>query len=390
MLRFLTAGESHGQALVAILEGMPSGLAVTAKDISDDLARRWLGYGRGPRRVVEKDVLTILSGIRHGETLGSPIALKIDNAEWEEKWKDEMSPAPGATKKPLVEPRPGHVDLAGMQKYKFDDARNVLERASARETAARVGIGAIAKQLLREFGIDVVSHVVSVGEARISDDAVVAAGDLERIDSSEMRCIDPAAEEAMVAEVKAAAKVGDSLGGSIEVLAFNVPVGLGSHVQWDRRLDANIAQALMSIQAVKGTELGDGIAVSSMRGSMAHDSIYWDESVQQFIRRTNRAGGVEGGISFGGTVRARAYMKPLSTLNRPVIETVNVQSKETSVSFKERTDVMAVPALGVVAEAMMALVIASEMIRKFGGDSVVEMRRNYDSYVASLPQQFEA
>jgi chorismate synthase len=388
MLRFLTAGESHGQALTAILEGMPSGVAITAKDISDDLARRWLGYGRGPRQRVEKDVLTILSGIRHGITLGSPISLKIDNAEWDEKWKEEMSPAPGTTKKPLVEPRPGHVDLAGMQKYNFDDARNVLERASARETAARVAIGAIAKQLLREFGIEIVSHVVSVGQARIPYDIVVSADDLERIDASQMRCLDPATEEKMVAEVKAAAKVGDSLGGSVEVFAFGVPVGLGSHVQWDRRLDANIAQAMMSIQAVKGVELGDGIWISTLRGSEAHDAIYWDESVDQFVRRTNRAGGVEGGISVGGTVRARAYMKPLSTLNRPVIETVNVQSKEKSVSFKERTDVMAVPALGVVTEAMMALVVANEMVRKFGGDSLSEMRRNYDGYIASLKQQF--
>lgn len=386
MLRFLTAGESHGPALTAILEGMPAGVPIDRAYIENELRRRWLGYGRGPRQRIETDVLSILGGVRFGETLGSPISLKIDNAEWEAKWSKEMSPDAGATEKPLVEPRPGHADLAGMQKYDRNDARDILERASARETAARVAVGACIKQLLAQFDISIVSHVVAVGKAHIAEEYDIANLDLNQIDASEMRCIDADAEQQMINEVKAAAKEGDSLGGCIEVVASNVPVGLGSHVQWDRRLDARLSQALMSIQAVKAVELGEGVALSQERGSVAHDPIYFEDGA--FTRHTTRAGGVEGGISMGGYVRARAYMKPLSTLNRPVIETINVETKQSTVSFKERTDVMAVPALGVIAESMMAFVIADELLRKFGGDSLTELQRNVASYVKNLDQQF--
>jgi chorismate synthase len=386
VLRFLTAGESHGQGLVVIVEGLPAGLAITAEDIQGELARRRLGYGRGPRMRFEVDEITLLAGIRHGRSLGSPVAIEIANTEWP-KWTEEMSPAPGATHKPLTQPRPGHADLAGMQKYGFDDARDVLERASARETAARVAAGACAKALLAQIGVSILSHVVQLGPARSANRSRPRPEDLERVDSSSVRCFDSEAEAAMVAEIKAAAKVGDSLGGVAEVLAYGVPVGLGSHVHWDRKLDAQLAGALMSIQAIKAVEIGDGFALAGLRGSEAHDAIQWDDQAQAYRRPTARAGGVEGGISTGSLLVAQVGMKPLATLNRPTLETVDVVTKESTVSFKERTDVTAVPAMGVVAETMVALVLAGEAIRKFGGDSVVELCRNHEAFLASLPGQ---
>ncbi len=383
MLRFLTAGESHGQALVVIVEGLPAGLQVTVEDIGAELSRRRLGYGRGPRMRFEQDEVRLLAGVRHGRTLGSPVAIEIGNTEWP-KWVEEMSPAPGATKKPLTQPRPGHADLAGMQKYGFDDARDVLERASARETAARSAAGALAKRLLAELGISVVSHVVQIGPAESKASERPGPDDLERVDESSVRCFDPAAEDAMVGEIEAAAKEGDSLGGVVEVLAYGVPVGLGSHVHWDRKLDSLLAQAIMSIQAVKGVVIGDGFEVAGRRGSVAHDPITWDAATGTYRRESTQAGGIEGGMSTGEVIVVRAYMKPLATLNRPVLKTVDVVTKEETVSFKERTDVTAVPAMGVVAETMVSLVLANEALRKFGGDSIPEVVRNRDGYVASL------
>ena len=385
MLRFLTAGESHGKALVVIVEGLPAGLAITSTELADELARRRLGFGRGPRMRVEADELTVLAGVRHGRTLGSPVAVEIANSEWP-KWQEEMSPDPGLPSRTLTQPRPGHADLAGMQKYGFGDARNVLERASARETAARVAAGCLAKALLGRLGVSVVSHVVAIGEERAPVGIRPGPDDLARVDSSPVRCFDPATETRMVAAIKAAAKDGDSLGGVVEVLAYGVPVGLGSHVHWDRRLDGLIAQGLMSIQAVKYVELGEGADVASRRGSEAHDAISWNPDTRQYRRETARAGGVEGGMSTGGLIVARVGMKPLATLNRPVLGTVDVVTKEPSKSFKERTDVTAVPAMGVVAETMLALVLASEALRKFGGDSMDEVVRNRDGYVASLDE----
>jgi chorismate synthase len=359
------------------------------EQVQGELARRRLGYGRGPRMRFEKDAVTLVGGVRHGRTLGSPVAVEIANTEWErdpEKWQQEMSPAAtdGPTKAPLTQPRPGHADLAGMQKYGFDDARDVLERASARETAARVAAGAVAKVLLRELGIDIVSHVLQIGAARSKSADRPGPIDLDRVDASEVRCFDPAAEAAMIEEIKAAAKDGDSLGGIVEVLAYGVPVGLGSHVHWDRKIDGALAQALMSIQAVKAVEVGDGFEVAGRRGSVAHDPILWDVEAKAYRRPTSLAGGVEGGITSGEVLVVRAAMKPLATLNRPVLATVDVVTKESTVSFKERTDVTAVPALGVVAETMVALVLANEAVRKFGGDSVDELRRNHAAYLFSL------
>ena len=387
MLRYLTAGESHGRALVVTVEGLPSGLPVQAGDIADELARRRLGYGRGPRMRFEADEITLIGGIRHGRTLGSPVAIEIANSEWP-KWTEEMSPAPGAPASVLTQPRPGHADLPGMLKYGFDDARDVLERASARETAARVAAGTLAKLLLGHLGVTVVSHIVGLGEATTPPDSPrPGPADLDRVDASDVRCFDPTAEKAMIAAVKAAAKDGDSLGGVAEVLGYGVPVGLGSHVHWDRKLDALLAQALMSIQAVKAVEIGQGWDNAARRGSEAHDAITFDdtsEAAAGYVRPTARAGGIEGGISNGALLVARVAMKPLATLNRPVLETVDVVTKESTVSFRERTDVTAVPAMGVVAETMTALVLASEALRKFGGDSLSEFVRNRDGFIASL------
>ncbi|MBV8692571.1 MAG: chorismate synthase, partial [Actinobacteria bacterium] len=336
----------------------------------------------GPRMRFEQDEITLLGGIRHGRTLGSPVAIEIGNTEWP-KWEEEMSPHPGATEKPLTQPRPGHADLAGMQKYGFRDARDVLERASARETAARVAAGTLAKALLSHLDIEVISHVVQMGPVTAKSGARPTPADLAQVDASEVRCFDPDAEQAMIDEIKAAAKAGDSLGGVVEVLGYGVPVGLGSHVHWDRKIDALLAQALMSIQAVKAVEIGEGIDVAARRGSEAHDPITW-EADAGYQRESDRAGGVEGGMTSGGLVVARAHMKPLATLNRPVLKTVDVDTKEETVSFKERTDVTAVPAMGVVAETMTALVLAGEALRKFGGDSLPEVVRNRDAFLAGL------
>ena len=386
MLRFLTAGESHGPSLTVIVEGLPAGLAITAEQIGDELSRRRLGYGRGPRMRFERDELRLSAGVRHGRTLGSPVAIELLNSEWP-KWEQEMSPAPGTPNEKLTKPRPGHADLAGMQKYAFDDARDVLERASARETAARVAVGALAKALLATIGVEVLSHVVRIGTVSTPGDVRPVPGERDRVDESEVRCFDLTSAEAMIREIKACAKEGDSLGGIVEVIAYGVPVGLGSYVHWDRKLDGLLAGALMSIQAVKAVEIGDGMAQAAQRGSVAHDAIAVDDSFERgggYIRRSDHAGGLEGGISSGAPIIAKVAMKPLATLNRPVLETVDVATGESTVSFRERTDVTAVPALGVVSEAMMALVLASEALRKFGGDSVEEFTRNHASYIANL------
>ena len=382
MLRFLTAGESHGRALVVIVEGLPAGLKVSADQISDELARRRLGFGRGPRMRLERDELTILSGVRHGRTLGSPLAVQVANSEWA-KWEAQMSPEPVEAPKRLTRPRPGHADLAGMQKYGLDDARDVLERASARETAARVVAGVLAKALLSEIGVRVLSHVVAIGSTT-SEARRPRPEDLEAIDSSPVRCLDAEAEAVMVAEIEERGRAGDSLGGVVEVVAFDLPVGLGSHVHWDRRLDGRLAGALMSIQAVKSVEIGDAASVVGLPGSEAHDSIVWDG--RGYRRASDHAGGIEGGMSIGGDIHLRIGMKPLATLRRPALSTVDVDTKETAKAIVERTDVTAVPAMGVVAESMVALILADEALRKFGGDSVAEFRRNHGSFVTSLSE----
>ena len=386
MLRYLTAGESHGQALVVIVEGLPAGLEVTAEQVQNELARRRLGYGRGPRQRFEEDEIVLLGGIRHGRTLGSPVAIEIKNSEWSRSdvWHEEMSPAPGKTKKPLTQPRPGHADLTGMQKYGFDDARDVLERASARETAARVAAGALAKIFLGTIGVEILSHVVQMGSARNTTAVRPLMGDLSLVDESPVRCFNKESEAQMIAQIEAAAKDGDSLGGIVEVLAYGMPVGLGSYVHWDRKLDGLLAQAMMSIQAVKGVEIGDGFEVAGRRGSEAHDPIVWDEADKSYRRESTLAGGTEGGMTTGELLVVRAAMKPLATLNRPTMKTVDTVTKQEVVSFKERTDVTAVPAMGVVAETMVALVLANEAQRKFGGDSVAEFVRNAQASAASL------
>ncbi len=378
MLRFFTAGESHGQGLVVIVDGLPAGLEITAEEVRSELARRRLGFGRGPRMRFEQDQVTLLGGVRHGRTIGAPVAITIANMEWP-KWEVEMSPAPGHTAKPLTAPRPGHADLAGMMKYGLEDARDVLERASARETAARVAAGSLAKKLLGALGTVVLSHVVSIGEASVDvrldegPESLLQPEEMAVVDSSPVRCRDREAGDAMVAAIKAAAKEGDSLGGTVEVVCHGVPAGLGSYAQWDRRLDASLAQALMSIPAVKAVEIGAGLDVASRRGSQAHDAIYVDAAGERLRRRTWRSGGVEGGISTGEPIVAHVFMKPLATLNRPVLETVDLSTGDSTVSFKERTDVTAVPAMGVVAETMTALVLAGEAIQRFGGDSMRDL-----------------
>ncbi|MCZ7530938.1 MAG: chorismate synthase [Acidimicrobiia bacterium] len=382
-MRFLTAGESHGPALTVIVEGLPSGLEVTLDEVSAELARRRLGFGRGPRMRLEADDVEILGGLRHGRTLGSPVSVCIRNTEWP-KWSDEMSPHPGTPSERATQPRPGHADLVGMQKYGFDDARDVLERASARETAARVVAGVFAKKLLDAVGASVISHVVAIGMAVATAGSRPGPDDLEAVDASPVRCFAADDEAAMIAEIETAAAQGDSLGGVIEVLGYGVPTGLGSHVHWDRRIDALLAGALTSIQAMKGVEIGDGFIGASRRGSQAHDEILWDATTGEYRRASTRAGGTEGGMTTGGLLVARAAMKPLSSLNRPVLRTVDVDTKDETVAFKERTDVTAVPAAGVVAETMTALVLADEVTRKFGGDSLAELTANHRSFVASL------
>ena len=391
MLRYLTAGESHGQALVAILEGMPAGVPVQTKDIAAELARRRLGYGRGARMRFEQDRLELLGGVRHGRTLGGPVALLVGNTEWP-KWAEVMAPDPpadpaalaGGRAAPLTRPRPGHADLTGMQKYGFDDARPVLERASARETAARVAVGAVAKALLAEVGVRVVSHVVRLGPVA-SRAAVPRPGDLERIDASPVRCLDEQAAARMVAAVDQAKARGDTLGGVFEVAVHGLPPGLGSYVQWDRKLDGRLAAALMSIQAIKGVEVGDGFAGAAKPGSRAHDEIVPGEGSRP-RRRTGRAGGIEGGMSTGEVLRVRAAMKPLSTLVK-ALGTVDVATGAPARAVVQRSDVTAVPAAAVVGEAAVALVLADALLEKTGGDSLAEVRRNFDAYLAAVERR---
>ena len=389
MLHWLTAGESHGRALVAICEGMPAGVEVTTADIAAALARRRAGYGRGARMKFEQDEAEITGGVRHGVTLGGPVAIRVANTEWP-KWETVMSPDPvpqaelagQARSAPLTRPRPGHADLAGMQKYGHDDARPVLERASARETAARVALGEVTRRYLSQaFGIQVVSHVVSIGSVCAPEGVLPGPQDGPRVDEDPVRCLDPAASAAMQEEIDRARKDGDTLGGVIEVAVYGVPPGVGSHVHWDRRLDGRLAGAMMSIHAIKGVEIGDGFATARRRGSAAHDEI--DAAHGGIRRRTNRAGGIEGGMSTGEVIRARAAMKPISTVPR-ALDTVDVRSGEPAKAINQRSDVTAVPAAGVVAEAMAALVLADAAIEKFGGDSVAEARRNLRGYLDSL------
>jgi len=390
MIRYLTAGESHGQALLATIEGIPAHVALTTADVAAALARRRLGYGRGARMNFEADEVTLLSGVRHGETLGSPIAIQIANTEWP-SWQQVMAPDPVdadvlaglARNAPLTRPRPGHVDLAGMQKYDFDDARPLLERASARETAARVALGEVAKALLRQAaGVDILSHVVALGGVGVPASAPLPQpSDLAAIDADPVRCADPQVSQDMRARVEQAKGVGDTLGGVVEVVAYGLPPGLGSHTQWDRRLDAKLAGALMGIQAIKGVEIGDGFGLTGVPGSQAHDEITVADG--HLRRLSDRAGGVEGGISNGEVLRVRAAMKPIATVPR-ALRTVDVATGEPAQAHHQRSDVCAVPAAGVVAEAMVALVLADALVEKFGGDSLGELRRNLAGYLDGL------
>ena len=390
-MRWLTAGESHGQALSAIVEGIPASVSITTADIDFHLQRRRLGVGRGARQNFEADKVTILGGVRLGLTQGGPIAIQVGNSEWP-KWEKVMSadPVPEeeikdlARNAPLTRPRPGHADLVGMQKYDLDDARAILERASARETAARVALGAVARNFLEQtVGITILSHVLSIGSIRVSEDAVLPkASDMNVIDADPVRCADPDTSALMITEIENAHRDGDTLGGVVEVLAFNMPPGLGSHVHWDRRLDSKLAGAVMGIQAIKGVEIGDGFRTATRRGSVAHDEIEKDSN-GKIVRRTDRAGGTEGGMSNGEILRVRAAMKPISTVPK-ALDTIDVATGEAAKAINQRSDVCAVPAAGVVAEAMVALVLAEVVLEKFGGDSVTETRRNYESYIQHL------
>jgi chorismate synthase len=406
MLRWLTAGESHGPALIAVLEGLPAGVEVTTSDVAAALARRRLGFGRGARMKFEQDTVELLGGVRHGLTIGSPLAIRIGNSEWA-KWETVMSPDPVsaealeaagdvgapqevARNKPLTRPRPGHADLVGMQKYGFDDARPVLERASARETAARVALGAVASAFLRQaYGITLVSHTVAIGTARVGPESQPPTpAQVEALDADPVRTLDPADSAAMVAEVEAAKKDGDTLGGVVEVLAYGLPPGLGSYAHWDRRLDSQLAAALMGIQAIKGVEVGDGFLTAARRGSAAHDEIDRDEG-GVIRRRTGRAGGTEGGMSTGDVLRVRAAMKPISTVPK-ALATVDLATGESATAIHQRSDVCAVPAAGVVAEAMVALVLAQACVEKFGGDSVAETSRNHRGYLDAIPENLRS
>lgn len=389
MLRWLTAGESHGRSLTALIEGIPAGVQITTTDIQAALARRRLGFGRGARMKFEQDEVTITGGVRHGLTMGSPMAINIANSEWP-KWEVVMSADPveqiqldtAARAAALTRPRPGHADLAGMQKYALADIRPILERASARETAARVALGEVAKSFLQQVAdIRVLSHVISIGTVVTDTEQQPTPIDLPAIDDDPVRCFSPIASKAMQAEISSAHADGDTVGGVIEVLAYNVPVGLGSHTQWDRRLDSKLAAALMGIQAIKGVEVGDGFETARRRGTAAHDEIFNDKG--NLKRRSDRAGGTEGGISNGEVLRVRAAMKPISTVPK-ALETVDVSTGEAAVAINQRSDACAVPAAGVVAEAMVALVLAEAMLEKFGGDNVSETKRNLDNFLAHL------
>ena len=391
MLRWLTAGESHGEALSAILEGLPAHVDVTTASIDADLQRRRLGYGRGARQNFEADVVSIIGGVRHGKTQGGPISIQVANSEWP-KWEKVMSANPVdseildalARNAPLTRPRPGHADLVGMQKYDFDDARPILERASARETAARVALGSVARAFLQQtVGIQISSHVISIGRVELPEDFPTPDfSDRDRIDLDPVRCADPITSSAMVAEIDLAHSEGDTLGGVVEVLAYNLPPGLGSHTHWDRRLDARLASAMMGIQAIKGVELGDGFRTAKRRGSVAHDEIEPGPD-GRVKRRSDRAGGTEGGMSNGEVLRVRAAMKPISTVPR-ALDTIDVTTGEPAKAINQRSDVCAVPAAAIVAEAMCALVLADAVLEKFGGDSVAQTRRNFESYMSHL------
>ena len=402
MLRWLTSGESHGPALVGILDGLPAGVRVQTSDVQAALARRRLGYGRGARMKFEQDEVRLLGGVRHGLSQGGPVAIEVGNSEWP-KWVDVMSADPVAPEaltvdagtgdvrevarnRPLTRPRPGHADLVGMRKYGFDDARPVLERASARETATRVALGAVAAALLEQAaGVRLVSHVVAIGPVSVPDDAPLPTpDDVDALDADPVRCFDPATSAAMVAEIDECHKDGDTLGGVVEVLVHGLPSGIGTYVQADGRLDARLAAALMGIQAIKGVEVGDGFRTATRRGSQAHDEIERDAS-GRIVRRTNRAGGIEGGMSNGEVVRVRAAMKPISTVPR-ALATVDTATGEAVRAHHQRSDVCAVPPAAVVAEAMVALVVAQTLLEKTGGDSLAEVRRNLESYLAAVPE----
>jgi chorismate synthase len=393
MFRWLTAGESHGPALVAVVDGVPAGVAITTKDVADALARRRAGYGRGARMKFEQDEVELTGGVRHGSTLGGPVAIRVNNTEWP-KWETVMSADPvdddilndQARNAPLTRPRPGHADLAGMQKYAHTDARPILERASARETAARVALGEVARRMLQQaLGIEILSHVVSLGTVAVPDgQQPPQPDDRERIDADPVRCADPATSQQMVAAIDEVRKDGDTLGGVVEVVVYGTPPGLGSFTHWDRRLDGRLAGALMSVQAIKGVEVGDGFTTAARRGSQAHDEIEWTgDNSKKVQRRTNRAGGIEGGMSTGEPIRVRAAMKPISTVPR-ALDTIDVSTGEPAKAINQRSDATAVPAAGVVAEAMVALVLAEAATEKFGGDSVEELRRNAEAYLKSL------
>lgn len=396
MLRWQTAGESHGEALVAMLEGLPSGVDITSEDIKQALARRRLGYGRGARMKFEQDQVRLLTGVRHGSTLGSPIAIEIGNTEWP-KWTQVMSadPLPDDVELPdngrnaaLSNPRPGHADLTGMRKYGFTDARPVLERSSARETASRVALGQVAANFLKQVaGIETVAHVISIGGEYVSEDAPLPTpADVEALDASATRSLDVEAVERMKKRIDEVKKQGNTLGGVIEVIAYNVPAGVGTYVESDRRLDAALAANVMSIQAIKGVEIGDGFKEADRLGSEAHDEIAREDG--KIYRLTNRAGGIEGSMSNGEPIRVRAAMKPISSLPR-ALRTVNVLTGEEATAIHQRSDATAVPTASVVAEAMVRLTLAQFIIEKFGGDSVAETRRNIESYLASWPEYLQ-
>lgn len=394
MLRWITAGESHGPELVAVLEGLPAGVPVTTSDVQDALARRRLGYGRGARMKFEQDEVSLSGGVRHGRTQGGPVAITIKNTEWP-KWEQVMSADPvdqaelsGARAEPLTRPRPGHADFTGMQKYAFGESRPVLERASARETAARVALGEVARKFLLELGIELVTHTVAIGTVQNTSASLPTPADRLALDDDPMRCFDAEISKAMVSEVDECHKAGDTLGGVVETLAYGLPPGLGSYVHWDRRLDSRLAAALMGIQAIKGVEVGDGFETSRRRGSEAHDEIERDE--KGVVRRlTDRAGGIEGGMSTGETLRVRAAMKPISTVPK-ALKTIDVSTGEAAKAHHQRSDVCAVPAAGIVAEAMVALIISDAVLEKFGGDSISETRRNLDAYLANIPETLKS
>jgi chorismate synthase len=387
MLRFETAGESHGECLVATMSGLPAGIPVSLESVDRELWRRQQGYGRGGRMKIESDRARIVSGVRHGKTIGSPIALIIENKDWK-NWTEALpvEDAEGADdrKKPVTRPRPGHADLAGVLKYNFTDARYILERASARETAARVAVGALAKAFLKEFGVEVLSHIIAIGSARVersaSWDEIVS---LSRRDEVFLNCADPEAEQRMKAEIDVAYRTGDTIGGVFEVVAHDVPPGLGSHVTWDRKLDGRLAQAIVSMQAVKGVEIGFAAEGAASFGSKVQDTIHYDKSAHHFTRGANRAGGLEGGITNGQDILVRGMLKPISTLRKP-LESVDLSTREPALAAYERSDVCVAPAAGVIGEAMVAIVLASAMLEKFGGDSLQEIRRNFDNYLQQV------